>query len=68
MVRKQNRKENLTNQATHNFTNVNGVVCYGLHKEGVFFALNQEHNQWVGIPRWAFNYYFGCKYEGIKKD
>jgi len=68
MVRKQNRKENLINQATHNFTNVNGVVCYGLVIVDDYFALNPELTKWVQIPKWAFIYYFGRKDEGIKKD
>lgn len=58
MVRKQNRKEDLTKQATHSFINKNGVMCYGLNKDDSFFALNESHDKWVNIPKWAFNKYF----------
>ena len=59
MVRKQDRKEvGLIDEATHTFTNKMGVVCYGLKKDDVFFALNPEHTKWTSIPKWAFNLYF----------
>lgn len=59
MVRKQNRKENLIEQATHSFINKNGVACFGLSKDECFFALSPEQDKWVCIPKWAFNKYFG---------
>ena len=58
MVRKQNRKENLIEQATHSFKNKNGVMCYGMHKSDDLYALNPEQTQWIRIPKWAFNKYF----------
>lgn len=58
MVRKQNRKEDLIKQATHSFTNKIGVVCYGLCKDGNYYALTPVADKWVGIPEWAFCKHF----------
>ena len=60
MVRKQNRKEvDLKAVATHSFINSKNIECFGLKTSDDFFALSEEHDIWVRIPKWAFIKYFG---------